>query len=66
LYFGWAKGVVAPSFQAGKADFSDIEVYNDYLPAGSYTFIFAVDDNPNGVLDLPGALWDILEINVTQ
>lgn len=63
--FGWAKGFVAPSFQDRKADFSGIEVYNNYLPAGSYTFIFAVDDKPNGVIDLPSALWDILEIKIT-
>ena len=47
-----------------------VEILNGYLPAGDYTFYFAVDLSPNGLLDAPlyydGVLVHVVQPGITK
>lgn len=49
---GWTSGINM-LFQYPLFGFSPVEIFNGHLPVGDYTFYFAVDMNPDGILDEP-------------
>ncbi|MCX5880272.1 MAG: hypothetical protein NTU74_00135, partial [Deltaproteobacteria bacterium] len=61
---GWSPGinmlVQSPLLKIGP-----VEVFNGYLPVGDYTFYFAVDMSPDGILDEP-LYYDGVQVHVTQ
>jgi len=42
-----------------------VEIFNGNLPVGDYEFYFAVDMNPNGILNEP-FYYDVVQVHVTQ
>lgn len=61
--FGWQKTIDVTA-QIDKINISELNIYNNYLPVGSYTFLFAVDDNADGKFD--GTCFDFVEVDVSE
>ncbi len=66
LSSGWIPGL-SFTYQGPLSDLGTVTVLNmANLPAGTYTFYFAVDTNMNGVLDLGELYYDSVVVNITQ
>lgn len=64
-YYLWLPGF-AVSYQGPLVDFQASEILNiSGLPAGSYTFYFAVDMIMNGYVDLYNMYYDSVDVTVT-
>ena len=61
---GWNPGI-NPLATYPLFNIDPVEIFNGYLPAGDYTFYFAVDLSPDGILDEP-IYYDGVQVHVTQ
>lgn len=60
---GWEEGI-KPAYQGPFFSFSEFTVFNANLPQGLYNIYFAVDTNPNGVVDFPMLWYDSAQVFV--
>lgn len=60
---GWEEGI-KPAYQGPFFSFSEFTVFNANLPQGLYNIYFAVDTNPNGVVDFPMLWYDSAQVHV--
>ncbi len=58
---GWEPGITR-CIAAPMISLSQFDILNMMLPAGDYTFYFAVDDNADGMLD--ATWWDFVSIHI--
>ena len=61
---GWNPGI-NPLATYPLFNIDPVEIFNGYLPAGDYTFYFAVDMSPDGILDEP-VYYDGVQVHVPQ
>ena len=65
VYAGDSYTDLSFTYQGPLFDLSTIEVLNmTGLPAGTYTFYFAVDTNMNGNLDIDELFFDFVFVNI--
>jgi len=61
---GWVKDFL-PAYTGAMFDFPSFEVLNSALPAGDYTFYFAVDTIPDGYFDSDASELAFVDVHIT-